>query len=49
MKIRARNYNPSTGRFISRDSFTGRRSDPLSLNLYTYCGNNPVIFTDPFG
>ncbi len=47
--LRARNYNPSTGRFISRDSFAGRRSDPLSLNLYTYCGNNPVKFTDPFG
>ena len=47
--LRARYYNPTTGRFISRDSFAGRRSDPLSLNLYTYCGNNPVLFTDPLG
>ena len=47
--LRARYYNPATGRFISRDSFAGRRSDPLSLNLYTYCGNNPVIYTDPLG
>ena len=44
-----KNYNPSIGRFTQRDSFAGRRSDPLSLNLYTYCGNNPVKFTDPFG
>ena len=47
--LRARYYNPSTGRFISRDSFAGRRSDPLSLNLYTYCGNNPIRYIDPSG
>ena len=27
----------------------GRRSDPLSLNLYTYCRNNPIINVDPSG
>ena len=47
--LRARYYNPSTGRFISRDSYAGRRSDPLSLNLYTYCRNNPIRFIDPSG
>ncbi len=47
--LRARYYNPTTGKFISRDSFAGRRSDPLSLNLYTYCVNNPIIFIDPSG
>ena len=47
--LRARNYNPSTGRFISRDSYAGRRSDPLSLNLYTYCRNNPISYADPSG
>ena len=24
-------------------------SDPLSLNLYTYCANNPVMYVDPSG
>lgn len=47
--LRARYYNPQTGRFISQDSYTGKQTDPLSLNLYTYCGNNPVIFIDPSG
>ena len=47
--LRARYYNPNTGRFISRDSYVGRRTDPLSLNLYTYCANNPVYFFDPSG
>ena len=47
--LRARYYNPTTGRFISRDSFAGRNSDPLSLNRYTYCRNNSIIFIDPSG
>jgi len=47
--LRARYYNPTTGRFISRDSFAGRKSDPLSLNRYTYCHNNPVVYVDPSG
>ena len=47
--LRARYYNPSTGRFISRDSYAGKNEDPLSLNLYTYCHNNPVLYIDPSG
>ncbi len=47
--LRARYYNPTIGRFISRDSYAGRKSDPLSLNLYTYCHNNPIIYFDPSG
>lgn len=42
---RARYYNPNIGRFL--------QIDPIGyvdgLNLYTYCGNNPVIRTDPKG
>ncbi|MDE5916809.1 MAG: RHS repeat-associated core domain-containing protein, partial [Oscillospiraceae bacterium] len=40
--LRARYYDPAIGRFISRDTVTGNNIDPLSLNLYTYCLNNPV-------
>ena len=47
--LRARYYNPSTGRFTQRDSLAGNITDPLSLNLYTYCANNPVFFCDPSG
>lgn len=47
--LRARYYNPTTGRFISRDSVMGKIDDPLSLNLYTYCHNNPIIGIDPSG
>ena len=47
--LRARYYNPVIGRFISRDTYTGEHGAPLSLNLYTYCHNNPVISVDPSG
>ncbi len=47
--LRARYYNPSVGRFITEDSYLGKLEDPLSLNLYTYAYNNPVMYIDPSG
>ncbi len=47
--LRARYYDPGIGRFISPDSYTGELNDPLSQNLYVYCGNNPVAYVDPSG
>ena len=47
--LRARYYDPYTGRFISEDSYWGEDNNPLSLNLYTYCYNNPIRFIDPSG
>jgi len=42
--LRARYYNPTTGRFISRDPI-GIRDD---INLYAYVGNNTVLYVDLF-
>lgn len=47
--LRARYYDPTIGRFITRDSYEGDISNPLTINLYTYCRNNPLIFVDPSG
>ncbi len=47
--LRTRYYNPEIGRFITEDNFTGNTNDSLSLNLYTYCENNPIMFVDPTG
>ena len=47
--LRARNYDPSTGRFTQRDAFIGFHDDPLSLNRYTYGHNNPIRYRDPSG
>ena len=48
--LMSRYYDPETGRFISPDS--ARYLDPTvfgGLNLYAYCGNNPVTGYDPNG
>ena len=42
--LRARYYNPVIGRFTQEDTYRGD-----GLNLYAYCGNNPVIYYDPSG
>ena len=47
--LRARWYDPSVGRFINEDTFEGQIDNPLSLNLYTYVQNNPLIYIDPTG
>jgi RHS repeat-associated protein len=47
--LSARYYNPKIGRFISEDSYEGTPDNPLSLNLYTYCQNNPVMYRDQNG
>ncbi len=47
--LRARYYDPTIGRFISKDSYEGSITNPLSLNLYTYCINNPAKYVDPSG
>ncbi|MCG8481809.1 MAG: RHS repeat-associated core domain-containing protein [Clostridia bacterium] len=41
--LRVRDYDPGVGRFTTEDRYRGNMSDPLSLNLYTYCRNNPVL------
>jgi len=42
--LRARYYNPVLGRFLQEDVYQGD-----GLNLYGYCGNNPVTYYDPSG
>ncbi|MDD4688790.1 MAG: S8 family serine peptidase [Eubacteriales bacterium] len=45
----ARYYDPQIARFISQDTLIGDPNDPLSLNRYTYCFNNPLKYYDPSG
>ncbi|WP_244648221.1 RHS repeat-associated core domain-containing protein [Ruminiclostridium herbifermentans] len=41
--LNARMYDPKIARFLQEDTYLGDRNDPLSLNLYTYCHNEPVL------
>jgi len=45
----ARLYDPAIGRFISADSIVPDPSDLQTYNRYSYCSNNPLIYTDPSG
>nr|WP_276020145.1 RHS repeat-associated core domain-containing protein [Acetivibrio straminisolvens] len=47
--LNARMYDPKIARFLQEDTYTGTPDDPLSLNLYTYVKNNPLIYYDPTG
>ena len=47
--LNARYYDSVTARFISEDTYTGEKNDPLTLNLYTYCSNNSITYDDPSG
>jgi RHS repeat-associated protein len=47
--LRARQYNPRIGRFISRDPVFGKSHQPLTLNRYLYCVNDPINLIDPSG
>jgi RHS repeat-associated protein len=47
--LRARYYNPVTGRFNRLDPFFGNLIDPQSLHKYLYTHADPVTYTDPTG
>lgn len=48
--LKSRYYDPETGRFITIDDISYIDPETINgLNLYAYCGNNPVMRTDSQG
>ena len=48
--LQTRYYDPEIGRFINIDSIEYADPETINgLNLYAYCGNNPIKYVDPTG
>jgi RHS repeat-associated protein len=47
--LRARFYDPRTGRFTAMDPFAGNMTNPAQSMRYGYAGANPVLRMDPSG
>ena len=47
--LQSRYYDTTTRRFLNADEILGANSDINALNLYAYCGNNPVVREDDKG
>ena len=49
--LQTRYYDPTTGRFINADdtAYIGATGTVLSANIFTYCENNPINYTDSTG
>ena len=48
--LQTRYYDPETGRFLNIDKICNADSAAINgLNLWAYCGNNPVMGYDPYG
>jgi RHS repeat-associated protein len=47
--LRARGYDPTTGRFNRLDPFAGLAHEPQSLHKYLYAHADPIMGVDPTG
>jgi RHS repeat-associated protein len=47
--LRARYFDPLSGRFLTQDPENGDPTDPISLHRYLYAASDPVAKYDPSG
>ena len=47
--LRARYYDPESGRFMTHDPYVGNPDEPVTLHRYLYGNANPVTYIDPSG
>jgi RHS repeat-associated protein len=48
-KVGVRWYDSGVGRFLQKDPWLGSIAYPLTLNVYGYCVNEPILLMDPSG
>lgn len=49
INMNGRMYDPALGRFLSPDPYVQMPDFSQNFNRYSYCLNNPLIYTDPTG
>ncbi len=47
--LQSRYYDPAICRFINCDGFTTTGQGLLGYNMFSYCGNNPIVYADSKG
>lgn len=47
--LQSRYYDPVVGRFISMDKYVSTGQGILGNNMFAYCNNNPVMYSDRSG
>jgi len=47
--LQSRYYNPTWGRFLNADGYINANGDIIGFNMFAYCSNNPIKYTDPTG
>ena len=47
--LQSRYYDPETQRFLNADGYVSTGQGILGYNMFAYCGNNPVNFSDLAG
>ena len=47
--LQSRYYDPTICRFINADGYASTGQGIVGHNMFAYCGNKPIIFSDPSG
>ena len=47
--LNSRYYDAEVGRFINADGIIGANGGIVGYNMFAYCNNNPIMYSDPNG